>query len=739
MNEYFLDVDGTLINSNAFKIIKSIQMVKLFLSGDNPFITLIETKCQEDGTEVIIFDAEVELGQRVFNDIRPIERVALLFNGFDIDFPEVLVLRRDFPRVPHLNLRLNEFPRSLCLYDKQYSEMKMNWTPIVFIERIREWLALTAKGKLHNENQPLEPFFSSPVTIIMPNEFFSVNYRESTSFFAISSLNKEGTFLKCVTMPSITNNLPFIGCIIQGEPQNHGIIYNQPESILSLHEILKDANIDLIAKLRTQLDDWNKNKPHPGIYEALLMIIIVLPKRRETNDKVEISDIWVFLCPHSIKEIGIEIGLWQLSNGVPGILFTPDSNKIGDQLNINIARPISAISKEFASLLSGIEENNSQIVLIGTGALGSQIYLNLIRMGYGKWTLIDNDLLFPHNVTRHALPTAFVGHNKAVALQNYTTSLFNDYKMTSAFACDILQSSLDEEVNKSLNESDIILDISTSIAVARYISSDLKAQGRRISMFMNPTGYDVVMLCEDRERRTTLDYIEMQYYRFLTNNVDILKDHLIYPEVIQYSQSCRDVSNTIPEDLVALQSSICSRALQTGNLNSDGSIQIWRTCPSTFTVKHHYLSLEQMILSNHGDWIICTDVSLINKIYQCREDKLPNETGGILIGSFDMERKIVYVVDTIPSPPDSKEWPTLYIRGYQGLERKLKEIDLITAGNLYYVGEWHSHPKGYGCLPSNDDKKAFHWLQSHMSTEGKPAIMMIAGDKKQYAWYLAKI
>ena len=55
--------------------------------------------------------------------------------------------------------------------------------------------------------------------------------------------------------------------------------------------------------------------------------------------------------------------------------------------------------------------------------------------------------------------------------------------------------------------------------------------------------------------------------------------------------------------------------------------------------------------------------ALLAKLSSLREPKLPNETGGVLLGSFDVERRILYIADALPSPPDSEEWPTLYIRG----------------------------------------------------------------------------
>ena len=64
---------------------------------------------------------------------------------------------------------------------------------------------------------------------------------------------------------------------------------------------------------------------------------------------------------------------------------------------------------------------------------------------------------------------------------------------------------------------------------------------------------------------------------------------------------------------------------------------------------------------------------------ELRNAKLPNETGGVLVGSLDLERKIAYVIDTVPSPPDSEEWPTVYIRGCRGLRR---QVDLMLVSQI---------------------------------------------------------
>lgn len=136
-----------------------------------------------------------------------------------------------------------------------------------------------------------------------------------------------------------------------------------------------------------------------------------------------------------------------------------------------------------------------------------------------------------------------------------------------------------------------------------------------------------------------------------------------------------------------------------------------------------------------NDWIIKTDKFLLNKLSKIRKDKLPNETGGILIGAYDMQRKIIYVVDVLPSPPDSVETPTSFIRGSLGLKPMIDKIKQITLENLQYIGEWHSHPPNYSSNLSNDDKKLFDTLKNNFRQDGKPPLMLIVGEQSN-TWHI---
>jgi proteasome lid subunit RPN8/RPN11 len=179
---------------------------------------------------------------------------------------------------------------------------------------------------------------------------------------------------------------------------------------------------------------------------------------------------------------------------------------------------------------------------------------------------------------------------------------------------------------------------------------------------------------------------------------------------------------------VALHAAIGARAFRAALAAKSASISIWRTNEEDLGVAHLKIVPTEVIEQRVGEWTVVTDRSLLDRVANTRHEKLPNETGGVLVGTHDMQRKILYVVDALPSPPDSAEWPCIYIRGSQGLARRVEEIERITDGQLGYIGEWHSHPGGHDPSPSADDRKVFAWLEEHLNLDGLPATMLTVGQ-----------
>ena len=284
----------------------------------------------------------------------------------------------------------------------------------------------------------------------------------------------------------------------------------------------------------------------------------------------------------------------------------------------------------------------------------------------------------------------------------------------------------------AVEKADLILDISASIPVARELMDFKNDKAKRVSAFLNPMGSDLIILAEDLKRTQTLDVIEMQYYKHLLNSPD-LHNHLEMDKTgFRYSNSCRSVSSRIPQDYLGVHSGITSRMLKKLLESAESFAGVWSIDPESLEVKRYEIPLYDFKEKVINGWCIFIDECLLKKIITARKSKLPKETGGILIGSHDMVRKKIYLVDTILSPKDSEEYPHAYIRGIDGIEEELGKIKKVTAGNLDYVGEWHSHPEKCAIKPSKDDEVLFSWLSKHMRLMSRPPLMLIAGDNDAF-------
>jgi integrative and conjugative element protein (TIGR02256 family) len=247
---------------------------------------------------------------------------------------------------------------------------------------------------------------------------------------------------------------------------------------------------------------------------------------------------------------------------------------------------------------------------------------------------------------------------------------------------------------------------------------------------VNPKGNDLVILAEDKRRRYRLDFLEMQYYRNLFYESK-LHNHLQFDQLqkIRYNRnSCREITNRINQTDVSLLSSIAAKTIKSHTESGQAAIKIWSIDSDTFEVSSYSFEPTRWIRKNVDDWKIYVDLWLVAKMKEFRKSKLPNETGGSLIGSFDTERKIIYICDTMFAPSDSIEKRTSFERGSKGLLDEYRKYETIVDGQLFYIGEWHSHPDYCSVNPSNDDVNLYKFLYENLSKQGFPVVMGILGE-----------
>lgn len=735
------ELSGARTTLKSLDVRKATELAALLKSGTFPFVRLVECRASDE-QEIVVFDIEPEVPQHPAHDIKTEERIAVAFDPDDRRAPNPKTLRKSFPVAPHENLTPSGAPRSLCLYEERYAERRERWTAPQFVRRLHEWLSKTARGELHAGDQPLERLFlGTPLRIVLPSSFYEPD-GDTPKQLLLEGATQVGTRLTLVsiTPPDGIDDIAFppdyVGFTYTAQPRTHGLIRFQPKTIAELDAYLSEGDEDILPALRERLGSWQGNgQLRP---ESQLVILLRVPKRREEEGGVETVELWAFATGKTVREVGEDIGQWEVLDGEIAPIIGGDKEKAGEDTGLLMLNPTPALNRSRAAAMNGLPEpSTAEHVAVGVGALGSQVALNLARAGQGRWTLVDEDELLPHNVARHASTSNTVGHPKAVIMAAYMNDLVED-EVATPLVANVLADK-PGELRNAYEDAAFILDMSASAPVARHLALDVNSEARRASLFLSPHGRDLVLIVEPDGRALRLDQLEMEYYRRLATD-EALSGHLRRDgQQLRYGNSCRDLSTEMPQALVALHAGIGSRAYQvaTGS-TTNATVKLWRA-GEDLSVTSVPISPSPHRQFRVGEWQVSMSQRVAHAMQVQRSERLPNETGGVMVGTFDTQRRLVYVVHHVPSPPDREEWPTAYRRGIEGLSDTLEDISHRTGDQLGYVGEWHTHPRRSSTRASDDDKKLFDWLSAHRRKDGLPAVMTIAGDENRSRWYIGSL
>ena len=250
-----------------------------------------------------------------------------------------------------------------------------------------------------------------------------------------------------------------------------------------------------------------------------------------------------------------------------------------------------------------------------------------------------------------------------------------------------------------------------------------------MSSFLSPKGDHLFLLYEGRGRSVRIDDLEQQLA------AQIMKQPMLHnifnnePENYQYSGSCRDSSIVLSNDLFLMYSAVISGFIKDYTNSTEPIIRLWKKADPYSPLDMIQIPVFFVQTSYVNNWETRISKDVINQMHIQRHQRLPNETGGVLLGKIDNEDRVIYVSAILSSPQDSIEWPTSYIRGIKGLPKEIEYLMQITNNELSYIGEWHTHPTGTGSKPSGNDIEALDWLANEMNKNGYPGIMAIVGDE----------
>jgi hypothetical protein len=436
------------------------------------------------------------------------------------------------------------------------------------------------------------------------------------------------------------------------------------------------------------------------------------------------------------KEVLGSTGLdeWAAFDLQRGGAGSKESGARADQWDLTPFHVRAQLTPALATRLGGWPDVGTPlpVVVIGAGALGSMVCDALARSGLVQLTIVDFDTLTPHNLVRHSLDGRAVGQRKAVALADCLNSLFPGWPVATAVAEDVL--GLD---TKPFLATACIIDCSASVAVQAWLS-DLPAPCPPIaSTFQVGAGFGTVLLRaapRNSPQALTPEVLEsvlVSRYRRHPTVAGWLAEHV---EPVQLGGGCRSLSARIPDSLVrqgaAWAADSVLRWLASKPWPPESGYGLHSCQFSQVTqvrTEWHRVREGRWLLSQ--EWRVWVPSEVVARV-QALAAASEVETGGVLVGQIDRQRKVLIITDAWDSPPDSQGSLIEFRRGRAGLAPRLATLESDTGERLGYRGEWHSHPPGVPVEMSGRDEATAQTIAQRLAFERLPAVCLIANGQE---------
>lgn len=676
--------------------------------------------------DTLEFEVDIDLPQRPLHSILATEHVRVVFPPDDA-LPEVYALREDFPHVPHLVLNKTDYPRQLCLYQRTWIDERENWAPRPFIERIRHWFMATADGSLHLGDQPLESTIQgSPSCIVLPK--YDCTPGKSCRLERYHLTQRPENYLIASHHGSEQSGPPVPVLFVQGPVVHHGIMHRSPATLAELEKLLNHLGGSITNSISEELSAARAELM--PVAQRPLLLVLELPKRRYATGPIEAWEHQAFVIAGKTSDLLQEERIEVMKEGIIVFESRPLFLNPEKLATLNLV-PLSVrwhLQPTFAAAMNGFTKVTTKIVAVGAGSFGSQVTNHLWRSGFGHWTLVDDDVCDAHNPARHVLNSDAVGFKKADALAQTLGAVYPEQPAPSWIDANYLAPKTKEpELIEALKAAEIILDFSASVPVGRHLANDKRTAARRMSAFLNLRGDESILLAEDAARHTDLAWLEAEYLRAVANTAE-LRDHFDDVRTVahRYGNGCRDLSTVVAQDSLALHAGLMAASIRQASTIQNATISVRRWSRTSGEVKVVNVAVHSPCIVTVDNWQVRLHPEVLQRLRTLRTEKLPKETGGILLGLIDRTLHIVTVIDLLPAPPDSESWPTCFIRGSNGLKAAVDRTSKRTLGNVLYMGEWHSHPDCCSARPSALDFDAVAICAPHAHADGMPTLMLIA-------------
>ena len=396
----------------------------------------------------------------------------------------------------------------------------------------------------------------------------------------------------------------------------------------------------------------------------------------------------------------------ELQNRSKGFKYNLKSNKINWSITENID-----YNRFFGRGKLDDKITNSNILIIGCGALGSSLSEILVRGGAKNIVLEDFDTIKGGNLCR-------ANYDLNDMIYYKTDSLTKRLKAISPFvninSLSVKLNNYDLDIIKdAFNKNiDVIFDCSTDTEVT-YIIDKLNFIGTTFSLAITNNAKSFVSITGDnltKQAKTIFDFVENEPPTYIEGT------GCGYPT---FEANYNDINALLNVGLKVINNNYLKNKVN-----------------ESFIIRPDFedeliIDIEEYEYYNRYDIdsAIHVSKSVLKTIEEETTFHYPNEFGGVFIGYKSDEN---FIITNILIPDEYKNGKTIFVREPGTLNERLSEIHNITNGKIRYLGEWHSHPDG-PTDPSNTDINAMKEIAKDKNINiDKPLLMIVEVGKVSF-------
>lgn len=687
------------------------------------------------------------------------ESVLFLFDAerYPEEAPHVGSDRRDFRwgGKPHISAAGAQTPPLFCLSRIPLNEWFAAHSFAEFYDRAVNWLVDAAHGRLQRTDGRFEPTMRwSPWAVVFDYEALSTKIQEQSSRSAPATTRPAQFEVLQPTQrdpSSVHLTFRFAGLASEGlagrlakqfEKQQAGRLARGVPGIVGWAppgRVVPDT-FSTLPQTREEIVEWAGSL---GIDLKSPLEHMMRPYER-----VAISNYTRLVLFPILIAVERPTLLFGVESNVEIISFALAVDRIDRKEVVIPLQHQHPMTPERAHQLSQSSALDQPVVLFGAGAFGSKLFTHWFRSGHIDWTLVDRDILLPHNPIRHVLTASSVGLSKPLGLRQHVEGLFESVEETRHVKIvekDLHDALQERSLRQRLSESVVIDATASQAALGRLISERAPRLGTLARCAIVDEGRKAVLALEGTDRNPRLDDV-LGYLYHLGAREDVVMEWLRRREVhedeasgligleMELGLACASDTLRLADDAVSLHAGQVSMRLKQWlglQLRSDrGS----KAEPSLMKAGRVGLSDRDRgwrewvvptvtVLRSNG-WTVRISDAALHAMRTLLAEYAPCETGGILLGRVDFNRRTVYVVETLLPPADSVCTRFRFIRGSAGVRESHERSAKRTGDTIGYVAEWHTHPAGPP-RPSRVDLKTAEETVQRFRQAHFPVVLVI--------------